>query len=188
MSKQPMSTKGFSITSYLFGLLMLALMGAQTANAQANKEYKLSTDDVISIAVFNEPDLDVKEAKISESGTISVPLLGQVVVKGKTVVEAQNLLTELFLADYLKQPRVTVSMVEFRPFYINGEVDKPGSYPYRTGMTVQMAITIAGGFTERASKSAIYLLPENSTTAPTRVDLNAEVQPGDVITIEESFF
>ncbi|WP_395341886.1 polysaccharide biosynthesis/export family protein [Ningiella sp. W23] len=163
-------------------------MGLQIAQAQSEQQYKLSTDDVLSVAVFNEPDLDVNEAKISENGTISVPLLGQVAVKGLTVNEAETYLTELFLADYLKQPRVTVNIVEFRPFYINGEVDEPGSYPYRTGMTVQMAITIAGGFTERASRSAIYLLPENSETAPVRVELNAEVQPGDVITVEESFF
>ena len=178
--------KHLSLVLMLF--VLSAVVVSQNAQAQVNNEYKLSTDDVLSVTVFDEPDLDVDEAKITESGTISVPLLGQVNVKGKTVVEVQNLLTELFLADYLKQPRVTVSMVEFRPFYINGEVDKPGSYPYRTGMTVQMAITIAGGFTERASKNAIFLLPESSTTEPTKVALNAEVRPGDVITVEESFF
>lgn len=177
-----------NIQKFSFGLGLLLLMCFQSVHAQESQQYKLSTDDVVSIAVFNEPDLDVKKAKISESGTISVPLLGQVLVKGKTVVEAEAFITELFFKDYLKEPRVTLSMVEFRPFYINGEVDKPGSYPYRTGMTVQMAITIAGGFTERASKNAIFLLPENSSSEPNKVSLNAEVQPGDVITVEESFF
>ncbi len=168
--------------------IALSPADALAQQVQAAEQYRLSTDDVISVTVFNEPELEVEEGKISEGGTISVPLLGQVQVKGKTVSEVELMLTELFLADYLKQPRVSVNMIEFRPFYINGEVDKPGSYPFRNGMTVQMAITIAGGFTERASRSAIYLLPENSTTAPVRVDLNAMVNPGDVITIEESFF
>ena len=181
-----------NITKHLPGsgivIALVLLMVAQYSQAQGSQEYTLSTDDVVSISVFNEPELDVAEAKISESGTVSIPLLGQVNIKGKTVTEAQDLITSLFLADYLKQPRVSLNMVEFRPFYINGEVDKPGSYPYRVGMTVQMAITIAGGFTERASKNAIYLLPEMSSKRPTKVGLNAEVQPGDVITIEESFF
>lgn len=170
---------------YVCFLLISVLPAASIAQ---DNDYQLATDDVISVSVFNEPELTVNNAKISQTGTISVPLLGQVNISGKTITEVEELLTQLFQADYLKQPRVSVSMEEFRPFYINGEVDKPGSYPYRIGMTVQMAITIAGGFTERASKSSLLLLPENSLNEPTRVTLNAEIQPGDVITVEESFF
>lgn len=156
--------------------------------AQEGKVYRLSTGDVISVTVFNEPELGLKDAKISDDGNISVPLLGQVQVKGKTVIEVESLLTKLFGDDYLKKPSVTVAVSEYRPFYINGEIKKPGSYAFRTNMTVQMAITIAGGFTERASKKEIYLLPEGNESQRRQVTLGDEVQPGDVITIDESFF
>jgi polysaccharide export outer membrane protein len=168
--------------------ICLFLMSFVSFGQDQTDFYRLATDDVISVIVFNEAELDVKEAKISQNGSISVPLLGQVDVAGKTVTEVQTHITELFFADYLKEPRVSVGIVEYRPFYINGEVDKPGSYSFRTGMTVQMAITIAGGFTERASKNKIFLLPENSTSRPKQVALNDVIRPGDVITIEESFF
>lgn len=172
---------------YMIGFIALSL-GSVNAVAQDNQTYRLSTDDVLSVTVFNEPELGLKATKITDDGTISVPLLGQVEVKGKTVPEVEVLLTELFGRDYLKKPSVSVNIDEYRPFYINGEVKRPGSYPYRTNMTVQIAITIAGGFTERASKSAIYILKENGSGERSKANLADVVTPGDVITVDESFF
>lgn len=174
-----------NIVKILLGILLIQSF---MVLAQEGKVYRLSTGDVISVTVFNEPELGLKDAKISDDGNISVPLLGQVQVKGKTVIEVESLLTKLFGDDYLKKPSVTVAVSEYRPFYINGEIKKPGSYAFRTNMTVQMAITIAGGFTERASKKEIYLLPEGNESQRRQVTLGDEVQPGDVITIDESFF
>lgn len=168
--------------------MALLFLASSAAYSQDSDTYRLSTDDVISITVFNEPELGLKKAVITDSGTISVALIGQVSIKGKTVPEVEELLTKKFGDDYLKKPSVTVSIDEYRPFYINGEVKKPGSYPYRSNMTVQIAITIAGGFTERASKQSIYLLTESQESQRVKVDLGARVRPGDVITIEESFF
>lgn len=169
-------------------LLALLMSISSQAYSQDSDTYRLSTDDVISITVFNEPELGLKKATITDSGTISVPLIGQVSIKGKTVPEVEALLTKKFGDDYLKKPSVSVSIDEYRPFYINGEVKKPGSYPFRSNMTVQIAITIAGGFTERASKQSIYLLTENQESQRVKVNLSSQVRPGDVITIEESFF
>ncbi|MBL4630155.1 MAG: polysaccharide biosynthesis/export family protein [Paraglaciecola sp.] len=90
--------------------------------AQDKQTYRLATGDVLSVTVFNEPELNLKAAKIADDGRISVSLLGQVEVKGKTVSEVEVLLTKLFDADYLKKPSVSVSIIEYRPFYINGEV------------------------------------------------------------------
>ena len=168
--------------------LLLALAVSFNVMAQDNQTYRLSTGDVLSVTVFNEPELGLKAAKITDDGRISVPLLGQVEVKGKTVSEVEVLLTQLFNADYLKKPSVSVTITEYRPFYINGEVEKPGSYAFRTNMTVQIAITIAGGFTERASRNSIYLLKEIEGAARKKVTISDVVSPGDVITIEESFF
>lgn len=169
-------------------VLLCVTLFASVNTAASENTYRLSTDDVISVTVFNEPDLNLKETKINDDGTISVPLLGQVNIQGKTVLEVETLLNELFEKDYLVKPQVSVSIDEFRPFYINGEVEKPGSYSFRTGMTVEIAVTIAGGFTERASKKGIYLTNEGDNNQRRQVSLDDTVKPGDIITIEESFF
>lgn len=148
--------------------------------------YRLSSDDQISIKVFNEPDLNIDKVKIAANGTISMPLIGQVNVKGLTVSEVEQELTKRLLQGYLKKPNVTIIIDEYRPFYINGEIKKPGSYPYRKGLTIQKAVTIAGGFTERAAKNKISLKSEDNVISDALI--TSKVKPGDVITISESFF
>lgn len=171
-----------------FIFFIVSMTYSNYSNSQDIQHYKLSSDDVISITIFDEPDLSLKETRVSSTGSIALPLIGQVVVKGLTVAEAEQQIHDLFLGDYLKKPDVTITIVEYRQFYVNGEVNKPGGYSYREGMTVQRAITLAGGFTERASTSNIFLLRENSKDAPTKVNIGTTVRPGDVITVEESFF
>jgi len=176
----------------LFLLLVTSLfflsVTAGSSDAQELKDYKLSSDDVISVTVFDEPDLSLKEARVSSTGTIAMPLIGQVTVKGLSVSEAERLIFNAYLGDYLKKPDITITIVEYRQFYVNGEVDKPGGYSYREGMTVQRAITLAGGFTERASRNNIKLVREGSNGAAINADFSTPVEPGDVITVEESFF
>ena len=159
-----------------------------SSHAQDLSHYSLSADDVISITVFDEPDLSLREARISSNGTIALPLIGQVSIRGKSIREAEQIIHDLYLGDYLKNPDITITIVEYRQFYVNGEVEKPGGYSYREGMTVQRAITLAGGFTERASRSNIKLIRENNSSSAIEAQLNTQVQPGDVITVEESFF
>ncbi len=161
------------------------------SNAEEIDNYKLSVDDKISVSIFNEPELGIENVKISTSGSISMPLIGQIVIKDLTVSEVENLLTNKYLNGYLKKPNVSVTIVEYRPFYITGEVKNPGSYPYRKDLTVQKAVTLAGGFTERASKTAISLKGEADKTNTVRTSsasLSTKVKPGDVITVSESFF
>jgi len=158
------------------------------ATAEDNDNYKVSTDDEISITVFNEPDLSIKQIRIGTNGSISIPLIGQIEVKGLSIPQIEAKITNLLLDGYLKKPNVSVIITEYRPFYINGEVKKPGSYPYRKDLTIEKAITLAGGFTERASKSAISLVGEVDKRFVKAVSLKDTVKPGDVITISESFF
>lgn len=172
----------------IYLILMVGLTIALDAKAQDLQHYRLGADDVVSITVFDEPDLSLKEARVSSTGTIAMPLIGQVAVKGLSIAEAEQTIYELYLGDYLKKPDITITIVEYRQFYVNGEVEKPGGYSYREGMTVQRAITLAGGFTERASRNKIILVRENSNGMPIDVKLTTPVQPGDVITVEESFF
>ncbi|WP_158967136.1 polysaccharide biosynthesis/export family protein [Paraglaciecola sp. L3A3] len=193
-----MYTKSNSVsyfTSYLLVVLGLLtffassnLYAQDSALSSENSQYRLGADDEISVNVFNEPDLSLPKTRVSANGSISMPLIGQVQVKGLTINEVELKITKLYLGDYLKKPDISVSIVEYRQFYVNGEVDKPGGYSYREGMTVQRAISLAGGFTERAARNKIQLMRENDPNNISRVDLNSPVKPGDVITVEESFF
>ncbi|MFC3093312.1 polysaccharide export protein [Alteromonas sediminis] len=169
-------------------LLQISVMLISSASADEFDNYRLSVDDEISITVFQEPDMSVQKTRISTTGAISMPLIGQVSVEGLTVEEVEAKVTELLLDGYLKKPNVTVSITEYRPFYINGEVDEPGSYPFRKGLTVEKAVALAGGFTERASKTTIKLVRQGQSTTVEGVALSYAVLPGDVITVSESFF
>ena len=177
-----------NIMSFLTFIIFVMFLISKQAFAQDLQHYKLGADDVLSVSVFDEPDLSLREARVSSTGTIAMPLIGQVNVKGLSIAEAEQKIHQLYLGDYLKKPDITITIVEYRQFYVNGEVEKPGGYSFREGMTIQRAITLAGGFTERASRSKILLVRENSNGLPLAVDLSTPVQPGDVITVEESFF
>ncbi|MDF9400686.1 exopolysaccharide export protein VpsN [Vibrio sp. 1180_3] len=150
--------------------------------------YKLGVGDQIKIQVYDEPELSM-ETRVSDSGNIDYPFLGRIKLKGKTIEEVKTAIHDGLLEDYLVNPNVFVSVIEYRPYFINGEVDKSGSYPYHPGLTVNKAITIAGGFTERASKTNIYISSSDDPSAkPVKVTLLHKIQPGDILTIEESFF
>jgi polysaccharide export outer membrane protein len=168
--------------------LSISLTWTSLVFADEIDDYKISSDDQISITVFNESDLGVTKKRVSGNGTISMPLLGQVSIKGHTVSEVEQKITKLLLAGYLKKPSVTVTITEYRPFYINGEIEKPGSYPYKKGLTIEKAVALASGFTERASRSQISLLSEGEQFTMKSVALNYNIKPGDVITVSESFF
>ncbi len=185
LSKQTSKENLIKLTWYVLFTYFLMI---NSAYSQDLSHYKLSSDDVISVTVFDEPDLSLKETRVSSTGTIALPLIGQVNVKGLSVAEAEKAIHDLYLGDYLKKPDITIAIVEYRQFYVNGEVEKPGGYSYREGMTVQRAITLAGGFTERASRSKVRLIRENGNGQAIDAELKTLVQPGDVITVEESFF
>ena len=107
--------------------------------------YRLGAGDLISINVYDEDDLSL-EVRIGLSGQISYPLLGDVVVSGLTPKLLEEKLTSGLKGPYLIAPSVNVSIIEYRPFYVIGEVKKPGSYPFHPGLTVDKAISISGGF------------------------------------------
>lgn len=167
---------------------MLIVPITSLASVNEINDYRLSADDEISVIVFNEVDLSVNKVRVGGNGTISMPLLGQVAIEGHTVTEVEKKISRLLLDGYLKSPNVTVSITEYRPFYINGQIDKPGSYPYKKGLTIEKAVALAGGFTERASKSGISLVSDKDKQLVKAVALNYKIKPGDVITVSESFF
>ena len=151
--------------------------------------YKLAAGDVITIRVFGEDDLSREKIRLSDAGTIPYPVLGEVKALGLTIGVIEKSITDGLRGGYLVNPRVSVTIEEYRPFYINGMVTNPGGYPYQPGLTVLKAASLAGGFKERASFSKISIIRENDPkNQPQKVDINAQVNPGDTIFIEESFF
>ena len=152
------------------------------------KQYLLGTGDMVRIQVYDEKDLYL-ETRVSDTGTISYPFLGELAVKGISLTKLEALITSRLKGDYLINPKVSIDMIEYRQFYVNGEIENAGGFPYQPGLTVRKAISLAGGFKERASKDKIYIIHDDSTTSEsTKVTLDEAVRPGDIITVEQSFF
>ena len=151
--------------------------------------YKLGAGDVITIRVFGEDDFTKEKIKLTDAGTVSFPAIGEIKVLGLTIGDLERIVVNGLRGRILVNPRVSVQIDEYRPFYVNGMVEKPGGYPYQPGLTVRKAASLAGGFRERASLSKIYIIREGDPTQrPQKAELNTPVGPGDILTIEESFF
>ena len=151
--------------------------------------YKLGVGDVISVQVIGEDELKREKIRLSDAGTLSFPYLGEIRVRGMTVGALEEFITKGLKGRYLLNPQVTVTIHEYRNFFVNGQVDKPGGYAFVPGLTVRKAISMAGGFKERASKEKINVIREDDVKGvPQKVPLEAPVLPGDIITVEESFF
>lgn len=165
----------------------LFLYGLQANSADiALSEYQLGSGDHVSIHVFGEENLSL-DVILSDAGTISYPFLGELLIKGKTLGELESMIVLGLKGPYLIDPKVNVTVIEYRQFYIHGEVKESGGYAFQPGLTVRKAVTLAGGFTERASKNKIYIVRDGKSD-PIWVELNARVTPGDTITVEDSFF
>ena len=173
-----------------FVLVVAAILGSpQAARGQELSTYQLGSGDMITIRVLGEDDLKRERVRLSDAGTISFPILGEIRVKGMTVGALEEHVTKGLKGRYLVNPQVTVAIEEYRNFFVNGMVEKPGGYPFSPGLTVRKAISIAGGFRERAARDKIHVIRDDDPKqTPNRVDLNAAVLPGDILTIEESFF
>jgi protein involved in polysaccharide export with SLBB domain len=178
------------IAALLLAFIVLVPNGsrAQFATDSADSTYRLAADDKIKIAVYGETPL-TGEYLVGSDGRISFPLVGMIEAGGLTLSELQQKLTERLNAAYLNDAKVTVDVVEYRPFYILGEVNKAGQYPYKVGLTVRAAVATAGGFTYRANTKKIAIQHRGETTeqkAALTADL--QVRPGDTIRVLERFF
>ena len=118
-----------------------------------------------------------------------MPLVGDLKVEGLTVREFQRLAEQRLADGYLREPRVNADVVNYRPYYILGEVAQPGEYPYTSGLSVMNAIATASGFTYRANKRFV-IIKDVESDEEIRVELkpSLQVQPGDTITVVERFF
>lgn len=174
------------ITPILLATLTMLLI---MASATAQPTYTLNAGDSIRIHVYGEPDLTFENLLIGQNGRIPYPFLGELTVEGKTAAEVQQLITDGLKPDYLVDPRISVSIVKYRPFFVNGEVNRPGGLDFQPGLTLRKAISLAGGFTERANKKQILVISDaDPNRKEQKVGLDYEVQPGDIFTVEDTFF
>jgi polysaccharide biosynthesis/export protein VpsN len=167
--------------------LFLALGPHATQAADPRSGYGLGAGDRVRITVFGEPELSVSEW-VNDRGTIRYPLLGDLQVRGLTPVDVEGLVIGRLKGPYLVDPGVSVSVEEYRPFFVMGQVNRPGSYPYSPGLTVRKAISFAGGFTERASRGKIFLASEEAPQEERKVEETDPVGPSDTIIVKGSFF
>jgi polysaccharide biosynthesis/export protein VpsN len=151
--------------------------------------YRLGTGDILSIRVFGEPDLSSTSMRLTDTGTIFLPTIGEVKVGGMTLGQIENLVADRLRGRILVNPKVSVSVDQYRPFFINGMVRSPGAYPYQPNLTVRKAASLAGGLHERASLKKIFVIRADSKLQnPERINFDNVIYPGDIVTIEESFF
>ncbi len=168
----------------LTGLILLLSFGSFASDSQ---NYILGAGDKIEIKVFGQPDLNVTSL-LGNSGEINYPFLGKVKLVGLSVSQVEQTIISGLQPDYLVKPNVYAQVLEYRPFYIHGEVKKPGGYPYQPAMTVNQAIALAGGLTERASVDKIFIFKEQTKQQQQKGSLNSQIAAGDTIKIEQRLF
>ena len=154
----------------------------------SENEYTLGAGDEVRITVFGQDDLTV-ETKLSNVGVIRYPFLGDIGLVGKTVNQVEQLIDQGLRGDYLVNPSVSVTVTEYRPFFIDGEVKRPGGYPYQPGLTIDRAAALAGGYTERAAKGKVVI---KRIRAGEELEFefsgNQVIMPGDIVTVQSRFF
>jgi len=177
----------------VIALLALAACGTAdttpVATYEAPQAYRLGTGDRVAVTVFGEKDMS-GEFDVDDTGALPIPLAGSVSVKDKTPREVEKALeAQLTRGGLIRDPKVNVAVVKYRPIYILGEVQRPGAYPYQSGITVLNAVALAGGYTYRANSKRIDVVRhESGDRTPQRTSETNYVAPGDTIVIPERWF
>lgn len=181
------------VLSSLTACAAFAPVAEESAPASAGQvtldrlSYRLSSGDKIRIEVYGEADLSL-EAPIEAAGTINYPLLGRIVVQGYTLNEIEQLIARRLSQGYLVKPSVRANIVQFRPFYVTGQVRRVGAYPFSEGLTVEKALALAGGLTEIGSTRKMYIVREGLKSVREKASLLTQLLPGDTIIVDESLF
>ncbi len=150
--------------------------------------YRLGPGDKLRVIVFGESELS-GEFFVDDSGAIDLPLIGDVPATGATIGEFENRVVARFTDGYLRDPKISIEVLNYRPFFIIGEVRRGGEYPYKNGLTIQDAVAMAGGFSYRANHKTVYIRragknDELGFDATQRVP----IYPGDNVRVPQRFF
>jgi protein involved in polysaccharide export with SLBB domain len=165
-----------------------AAPAAGVAAPDATYNYRLGAGDVLRVIVFGEENLS-GPFTVAGNGVLSFPLVGDLPASGKTVDEVRNEIADALRNGYIKDPKVSAEVLTFRPYFILGEVAKPGEYPYSDRITVMNAIATAGGFTYRANQKFVFIKPSDGSSEH-KVRLNDQLllAPGDTVRVAERYF
>jgi protein involved in polysaccharide export with SLBB domain len=151
--------------------------------------YRLMPGDKVRVNVFNEPDFS-GEFQVNDAGNIAFPLVGEVPAAGASPSEFAKTLTARLRGGFVRNPRVTVEVVNYRPINVLGEVRNAGQYPFRADLTVQDAIALAGGYTYRANTHTVYIRHAGASgeiTARTDGE-RVVINPGDTVRVPQRYF
>lgn len=174
-----------SLTVSLFFLFGSVAAGTEKLDIGINDSYQLATGDRIRIDVFGEDDLR-RDVTLTNHGKISYPFLGELHLEGLTLKDLEELITNGLKGKYLINPEVNVSVLVYRPFFINGEIKKPGSYPFQPGLSLRKAIALAGGLTEYAFADKITVIQEKDKSKnPILINFDSPISPGDIVNVAE---
>jgi len=156
--------------------------------AVASQPYTLDAGDRVRVIVFGQDSLSNSFA-VDSSGQIAMPLIGLVPAQGRTPADLARAIEGRLRAGYVREPRVSVEVEAYRPFFVLGEVTTSGQYPYVNGMTVETAVAIAGGYTPRAARDRAELTrTQEGRTVTADVPMSQPVRPGDTIVVRERYF
>ncbi len=156
--------------------------------AFSQQAYRLGGGDRLRLIVFGEDDLS-GDFVVDGEGFVALPLVGEVRAGGRTLREFEQEVALALSQGYLRDPRVSAEVINFRPFYIIGEVANGGEYPFVQGMTVLNAVAVAGGYSHRADRRRVFITrADGSAEVQYRFDRAVPVLPGDIIRIPERFF
>jgi polysaccharide export outer membrane protein len=164
------------------------LVAANPGLAKLDRIYRLGISDHLKVEVFGEPELTA-ESEVSASGNISLPLLGAVPAKGRTIDEMTATLRDRLRQGYLKNPEVNVQVLNYRPIYVQGEVRHGGEFAYKPGLSIADVVALAGGYTYRSVTNSIVLRRQGESQGlRIPMDGSIPVLPGDNLLVEERFF
>lgn len=150
--------------------------------------YRLDAGDELRVSVYGQTEL-TRSYRVDQAGYITMPLINFVPAKGKTTGELEKEITQKLSNGYMRNPDVTVEVATYRPFFIMGEVQNAGQYPYVAGMTAQTAVAIGGGFTSRAKQSTVDVTRQiNGEVITGRIPITDPLRPGDTVFVRERLF
>lgn len=186
---------GFVLALFFAALSSFALAGTAAAQSDGTptqraitENYQLASGDILKINVFGHGDIS-GDYEVDGTGQITFPLLGLVRAEGLTVEQLRVEIQQALNRDYLVEPRVSVEVLNYRPIYVLGQVNAPGSYPYSVGMTVRQAVALAGGYTRRADNDDMKLIRlENGIQKELEVQEEDTILPGDTLEVLRRFF
>ena len=158
-----------------------------TGGEALERTYRLGIGDKLKITVFGEESLS-GQYEVNALGQISLPLVGEVGARGMAISAFRDSVARRLAEGYLKNPRVTVEVLNYRPIYVHGEVKSGGEFPYKNGLKLRDAVAVAGGYTYRADESYVLIVREGAGEARVPLSSNVVVLPGDNIRVPERFF